>query len=160
MQPLAWSSDTVCPAMVSDVSRAGPGLAATENCTWPLPAPVAPLAIVTQGAALLALQAQPSGLVTWTAPLPAAAATLTVDALMPNVQPGPCVTLIAWSATRTDPERVCPGLAATRICTCPDPLPVCPAVILIQSVVLDADHVQPAPAATATAVAPPACGAA
>ena len=56
--------------------------------------------------------------------------------------------------------RAWPELAPTWIRTSPDPLPVCPAAMLIQSAVLDAVQVQPAPVTTAIVVAPPACGAA
>ncbi len=95
VQPFACSTVTVCPAIVSDALRAGPGFAATENCTWPLPLPVAPLAIVTHEAPLAAVHAQPPGLVTWTVPVFAAEPTLRLVALTPNEQSGPCVTVTA-----------------------------------------------------------------
>ena len=47
----------MCPAIVSDVSRAGPEFAATEYWTWPLPVPVVPLPILSQEAPPFAVQA-------------------------------------------------------------------------------------------------------
>ncbi len=61
----AWSTLTVCPAIVSWLLRAAVALlAATFSVTVPLPIPAAPPAIVIQLAFSVAVHAQPVGAVT------------------------------------------------------------------------------------------------
>ena len=65
------------PAIVSDPPLALDGLDATENVTEPLPLPIAPDAIVSQEALLVAVHVQPLAAETLTvgpAPPPALAA--------------------------------------------------------------------------------------
>ena len=143
VQPLACVTGTVWPAIESDPSRAGPELAAAANCTCPLPLPLAPAAIVSHGAPLEADHAHPGSLVTWMVPLPAGEPTLTLGGLTPNVQPVACVTVTVWSAIRSDPVRAAAGFAATLNRTSPGPLPDWPAVTVIQSSALAADHAHP-----------------
>src|SRR4051794_25613947 len=147
-------SAIVCPAIVSDVSRAGPEFAATEYCTWPVPVPVAPLTIVVQEALLLAVHEQPSALVTWTAPLPAAAPTLIFVALTPKVQPVACSNFTVCPAIVSDASRAGPGFAATENCTCPLPVPLAPLTIVAHGAALVAFQVPPSPLVTWTEPVP------
>ena len=60
----------VRPAIVSVPERPGPLVEATVKFTVPLPLPLPPDVIEIHGALLVALQPQPAGAVTATAPLP------------------------------------------------------------------------------------------
>ena len=62
------------------------------------------------------------------------------------------MTITAWPATVTVPDRWLPVvLTATEMVTVPLPVPVAPAVTVIQFAPLDAAHVQPPGAVTFTA---------
>ena len=69
-QPLPWFSVKVWPPIVSAPDRGAPELAATLYCTVPLPVPLAPDVIVSQGALLAAVHEQPSPALTVTLPVP------------------------------------------------------------------------------------------
>jgi hypothetical protein len=75
VQPCPCDTVNVCPAMASVPLREGPVVAAAVNPTLPLPAPVAPLVMLSHGALLDAVQAQPGPAVTATDPAPPAAGT-------------------------------------------------------------------------------------
>ena len=66
----------VWPAIVIVPVRCGPMLAATEKPTAPLPAPLAPELIVIQLSLLAAVHEHPETVVTFTLPVPPAAAKL------------------------------------------------------------------------------------
>jgi uncharacterized membrane protein len=146
----------VCPATVMVPVRAGPVLAATEKLTVPLPVPVAPAVMVIQASLLVAVQAQPAAAVTLVEPAPPAAAMVWLAGLMENVQPDPCETEKVCPATVIVPVRAGPVLAAAEKLTVPSPLPLAPAVMVIQASLLVAVQVQPAAAVTLVEPAPPA----
>jgi hypothetical protein len=83
VQPELWPTVNVRPAMVSVPLRAGPVVAATVNGTVPLPLRVPPLAIVSQGALLVAVHSHAAAAVTATAPAPPVLATDCDSGLMP-----------------------------------------------------------------------------
>jgi len=70
VHPCPWLTVNVCPAMVSVPDRAGPVVAATVNCTSPLPLPFVLPLIVIQDSPLFAVQVHPSPAVTVTLPPP------------------------------------------------------------------------------------------
>ena len=151
---------TVCPPTVIVPDRSPPPLAATLKGIEALPVPdEVPRAI--HGAALDAAHAHVlCDAATVTVPLPPAAANDCGLALTVNVHGGgapACVTANVWPATVTMPLRSFVAVfAATSRRTVPLPLPFAPAPIVIHGVLEDADHVQPAPAATETVTDPPA----
>ena len=73
--------------------RCGPVLAATVNCTVPLPLPLTPLEIVIHATLLVAVQAQPVAVVTLTEPDPPLAVKVWLAGVMVNEQPLACVTV-------------------------------------------------------------------
>jgi hypothetical protein len=75
-QPLACDTVKVCPATAIVPVRDGPWLAATANCTVPLPLPLAPAVTVIQASLLAAVQAQGVAVVTLTEPDPPLAVKL------------------------------------------------------------------------------------
>jgi hypothetical protein len=79
--------------MVNAALREGPLVAATVNCTSPLPVPEAPDAMVTHDAPLVAVHEQPAPAVTVTFPLPPEAGTVWVWGEIANVQPWVWVTV-------------------------------------------------------------------
>src|SRR5574341_283269 len=81
-QPLFCVTVKVRPAMVIVSIRCGPVLAATVNCTVPLPLPLAPLEIVIHAALLIAVHAQPDTVVTLTEPDPPLAVKVWLMGLM------------------------------------------------------------------------------
>ena len=87
VQPEAWLTVNVRPAMVSVPLRAGPVVDATPNCTVPLPVPLLPLVIVIHDALLAAVHAHSGTVATATALEPPALATENESGLMVNVQP-------------------------------------------------------------------------
>ena len=149
----------VCPAIVNVPDRAGPVVAATLNCTEPLPLPVPPLVIVIQSAWLAALQPQPSGAVTLTLPVPPADGTVWDCGLMANVHPDACEMVTVLSATVTVPLRAPPVEAAIWSVTAPVPLPVADPTTEIHGALLVAVQPQPCAAATWITALPPAAGA-
>jgi hypothetical protein len=66
-----------------------------------------------------------------------------------------CVTVNAWPAMVTEPERAPPMLAAALNVTEPFPLPLAPAVTVTHPALLLAVQAQPLPADTATVPVPP-----
>ena len=89
----ACETVNVRPPMLSVPCRSGPLFAATVNPTEPLPVPLAPDAIDTQPALLVAVQAQPPPALTSTEPLPPPPATVNEDGRSEMEQPLPCVTV-------------------------------------------------------------------
>jgi hypothetical protein len=81
----------------------------------------------------------------------AAAPTLTLVGLTATAQPDVWFTVIDWSPMRIVPIRDGPVFPATLNRTSPVPLPLCPAVMTIQSEEVVA--VQPHPGAARTVVA-------
>ena len=76
VHPLACVTVCVWPAIEMAAVRSGPVFAAAVNATVPLPVPLAPEVIEIHVAGVVAVQAQPAGLVTPTdVPAPPAAAT-------------------------------------------------------------------------------------
>ena len=154
VQPCPWVTVTVCPATVSVPERAGPVVAATENETVPAPLPPPPDAIVSHGASLLAVHAQPAPVATVTVRVPPAGSAEWLSGATSKVQPADCVTLKICPATLSVPARGGPDVGATVKPTVPTPTPAL-ALSEIQSTLLDAVHGQPAPAVTAITLAPP-----
>jgi hypothetical protein len=143
VQPLAWVSGTVRPAIERDPSRAGPAFAATEYCTWPAPLPADPAAMVIHDAAVAAVHGHPSAVATCMAPAAGAAPTLTLEGLIVAVQPLACVIGTVRPAIESDASRAGPVFAATAYCTCPLALPLEPDAMVIQGAVLVAPHPHP-----------------
>ena len=149
------------PATVSVVDRELLVVfAATLYPTLPLPEPDVEVENVTQLAGLCAVHAQPEPAVMAIVPVPELEAT---DALVGEIaypHPAACVTVTAWPATVSTPERDCVvALAATEYETVPDPVPLAPLVIDIQDTALVAFQVQPATVVTETLPVPPAVAA-
>jgi hypothetical protein len=121
--------------------------------TEPLPLPVAPAVIVSQAALLVAAHAQPVAAVTLTAPPVIPAATTLADAAdSVGAQGAPaCVTVKATPPIVSVAERaVVVGFAVTLYVTDPLPLPVAPALMVIQAALSVAVHAHPVTAVTAT----------
>jgi hypothetical protein len=95
VQPFACDTESVCPAIETFPSRAGPEFAAIENGTCPGPLPLEPAPMVIHGDPLAADQAQPGAAATWNAPVVAAGPTLTLGGLTVNVQPELWLTVTA-----------------------------------------------------------------
>ena len=116
-----WVTVAVCPPIVSAAVRAPPPLAATVKATEPLPMPLAPLPMVSQGAPLVAVQAHSAVVVTVTgAPAPPPALTVCDGGVNANVQAigaASCEMLIALPAIVTEPVRATPVFAATAMVT-------------------------------------------
>ena len=113
----------VRPAIASVPDRPGPFVDATVKLTVPLPLPLPPAVIEIHGALLLALQAQPAGAATETAPVPPAGATDCDSGDIAKVHASPCVTVTVCPATVSVPERGGPVDAATLNEIVPPPLP-------------------------------------
>jgi hypothetical protein len=72
-----WVTVNICPAIVSVPIRCAPVFAVALYATVPPPVPLAPLVIVSHGALLVAVQAQPAVVVTVTGePAPPLAASV------------------------------------------------------------------------------------
>ena len=155
VQPCPWFTVNVRPAIVSDPERDGPVVDAAVNRTVPFPVPLSPEEIVSHGALLVAVHAQPGAAVTATLPLPPPEATDWVSGAIAYVQPCDCVTVTVCPAIVSEPERDGPGVAATLKVTLPLALPDVEPWIAIHSTVVDAVHVQPFPADTLTVPEPP-----
>src|SRR3954471_14872648 len=113
---------TVRLATVSVPLRAGPVLAASAASTWPLPDPVAPLAIVTHGTLLPAVHAQPAAAVTSTRSFEALLPRAKVSGATTNVQAPSWVSANGWVAIRMVAVRPGPVFGSTVNCTAPAPL--------------------------------------
>jgi hypothetical protein len=129
------------PATVNVPVRDGPLVGATVNGTVPFPVP-AVVPIEVHGTSLDAVHGHPGPVVTATTlDPPAAPAANDVGAIV-KVQPSAWETLKRRPATVIVPARGGPVVGATANATGPDPLPLAPAVIEIQSVSELAVHVQ------------------
>ena len=142
--PWPWFTVNVRPAIVSVPDRPGPLVDATAILTVPLPFPLPPDVIEIHGALLVALQAQPDGALTETAPVPPPGATDCDSGDIVKVHASPCVTVTVCPATVNVPERAGPAAAATLNDTVPVPFPFAPDAIVIHGWLLDAVHGQPA----------------
>jgi len=132
-------------------TRALAGFATIVNVTLPLPLPLAPPVIVIQVSDVLAVQAQPGPAVTATAvPAPAVAGADWLVGLIEYAQGAACVMVCTWPPTVIVPVRAAPVLAATLYVKVPLPLPVAPAVMLIQVSDRVAVHAHPAAVVTVT----------
>jgi hypothetical protein len=92
----AAACDTVKvrPATVRVPMRWAPVFAVALNCTRPSPAPELPDVIVSQDdALLLAVQAQPDAVCTFTVPVPPAVGTFCEVGSIVKLQPAVCVTV-------------------------------------------------------------------
>ena len=152
----------VWPATVSVPARGvWSVLAATENCTVPLPVPDAPAVIDSHGTLAVADHAQPVPVVTSTEPVVLDAPTdceLADREYVHGVDDTPdWVTVNVWPAIVAVPVRAAEDpLAATVIPTAPSPAPLAPAVIVSHGAWLVAVHSQPPPASTVSETGPPA----
>ena len=156
VQPLPCDTVTVCPAMVSMAERGPPGVAAAVNCTVPLPAPLAPAVMDSQGALLLALQAQSAPVVTLMLPLPPVAAMLVLVGVTANAQPLPWVIVMSVRPTLIVPVRAAPVSGATVKAIVPLPLPEVGPVNVIHAALLPALQGHPPSASIRAEPLPPA----
>lgn len=155
VQPWPWFTVNVRPAMVSVPERDGPVVDAATNRTVPLPLPDSPDEIVSQGALLAAVHAQPSGAVTATVPLPPDAGSDSVSGAIAKEQPWDCVTVTVCPATVSVPLRDGPVVAATVNVTVPSAVPDVEPGIEIHGTTVDAVQAHPFPAVTVTVPEPP-----
>src|SRR5262249_10912026 len=130
--------------------RCGPVLVCTVKVTGPVPLPVAGLTLVIQGTLLDAVHEQPAAALTVLEPGAPGLAKLAVAGAMVAGQPPPCVTVNAWPATVSVPVRSGPSFACTAKATLPAPVPFGGLTFVIQDVLLEAVHAQPAAALTVT----------
>lgn len=152
----------VSPATTTEPSRTSPLLVATPIVAAPVPLPLAPSTIASQGALLAAVQEHAAELaVTETRIDPPEAATPVCDAATVNRHgAASCARSTVASFTRTVPRRaIGSGFAATRNATVPSPCPDVPSVIEIHELLVVADQVQSLVVATATLPLAPAYGA-
>ena len=121
-----------------------------------MPVPVAPAVIVTQVALLVAVHPQPVDAVTATLPVLAPATTFAeAGEIVDTHGMASCVTVNVLPPIVSVPVRgVVAVLAATLYVIDPLPLPVAPAVTVIQASLLVAVHAQPPAAATVTVPVP------
>jgi hypothetical protein len=153
-----WLKLTLSPAIVI-----GPDLAtedvfdATVYVTDPVPEPFAPLVIVTQLRALVAVQEQPAEAVTLTEPDPPEGPSDNVVGEQANVQVRPdWPTTNDWSPMVIVPERALEELFVVRPkFTVPLPVPLLPVVTTSQAESLVAVQAHAAAAVTLTLLAPP-----
>lgn len=96
-----------CPPIVRVAERADvPVFAAIENATVPLPLPLAPEVIVTQGSGVVAVHAQLPGAVTATVPFPPDAATACdAGVIVTSHDMAACVTVNVIPAIVSVPVR-------------------------------------------------------
>jgi hypothetical protein len=146
------------PAIASVAVRAVTlvfGWAANE--TVPDPVPVEPADIVTHAAPLAAVQVHPGVVVTVTVPLPPGAGSVALEgAIVYEQAAAACVTVnVLPPAVNVPVREVVAVFACTLYPTLPLPLPVPPAVMLIQLAPLVAVHPQPAGAVTLIVPPPP-----
>ena len=133
---------TVFPAIVSDPSLALYPFAATETVTVPESVlPEAPLRTASHAVLLTAVQLQPPPCVRLTVNVTVSppGCALTVVGLTLYRQGTPsCVTVTAWSAMVSVPNREAPVFALALYETAPAPVPLPPPVIAIHPSSLDA----------------------
>ena len=152
VQPVAWFTVCVCPAIVIVAERAGPVFAPTVNATVPLPDPLAPEVMVSQACEGVAAQLQPAGAVTVIdVAAPAPAGTDCEGGAMLVLHEPACVTVCVWVPMLIVPVRPAPVFAVNVKVTLPLPVPDAPPVIVIQDAVVVAVHPQPPAAETAMA---------
>jgi hypothetical protein len=120
--------------------------------------PVAPAVTVIHAALLVDVQAHPVAAVTVIVPVPVEAPTLAEAEAIVGAQGAPAwVTVNVLPPIVSVPVRgLVVGFAATLYVTDPFPLPVAPALMVIQATLLVAVHAQPAAAVTVTVPLPPA----
>jgi hypothetical protein len=122
-----------------------------------LPVPLELDVIVSHGTWLVAVQAQPAGVVSvMGAEAPAVAGTVLADGVNEKLQPLPWLTVSVWPAMRAVPVRGDPGFAAMLSVTGAVPDPVAPEATVIHTAWEIAVHAQPAGAVTVTVWLPPA----
>jgi hypothetical protein len=155
VQPCPCTTVTFWPATVIVPDRVGPVVGAAVKVTVPDPLPLAPDAMVIQGALLDAVHAHPPPVVTETVPFPPADGTVCVSGVAAYVQPWPWTTVTVCPATLIEPVRDGPVVPATAKVTVPGPVPLEPAVMVIHGTLLAAVHAHPAAAATLTVRLPP-----
>ena len=155
MQPCPWSTVNVLPPIVSVADRAAPEVGAAANCTSPLPVPLAPDVIVSHGALLVAVQAQPGPVAIATEPEPPDAGTLWRSADSVYSQPCAWVTVTVRPATLNVPVRAAPSAAATENVTSAGPTPLETPWIVIHGAWLSAVQEQAAAVVTRTLLVPP-----
>jgi hypothetical protein len=151
-----WVTVNVRPAIVRVPLRAAPEFEATLNRTVPLPLPLLPCVIVSQGALLVADQAHPAEALTATSPVPPAMSNACDSGEIENEHPGDWFTVTVWFATVSVPARAGPLVAWTENVTVPSPLPDDPAVTVIHDAPLAAVHAHPGAAVTVMVPVPPA----
>jgi len=158
----AWLTVNVRPPTVNVPARGVVLLlAATENCTVPLPVPDAPAVIDSHGTLAVADHAQPVAVNRFTDPVVLDALTdceLADREYVHGMDDVPdCVTVNVWPAIVAVPVRCAEDpFAAAVILTTPSPAPLAPAVIVSQDASLVAVHSQPLPASTVSEIGPPA----
>ena len=158
----AWVTVNVRPPTVNVPVRGVVSLlAATENCTVPLPVPEAPAVIDSHGTLAVAAHAQPVPVNRFTDPVVLDALTdceLADREYVHGVDDTPdCVTIKVWPAIVAVPVRAAEDpFAAAVIPTIPSPAPLAPAVIVSQEALVVAVHSQPSPASTVSEMGPPA----
>jgi hypothetical protein len=148
----------VWPPIVSGAIRATPVFGATEKSTVPLPFPFEPDVIVTQGAPLVAVQAQPASVLTETLPVPPPAAIVALDGAnwIPQAAPAwPTGAVVPFNETRPCRGDGL-GFAATWNWTWPPPCPETGERLVIQLTSAEAVHEHSACVETAMLPAPPA----
>lgn len=158
----AWLTVKVWPPIVTVPDRVPPVFAATFTLTEPLPLPLAPLAIVSHGALLVAVQVQPAAVDTATfTPFAPAAGTDWLVGLMLTVHDVPDDP--AWLTVNVVPpilmlpmRPVVDEFAATLKPREAFPLPLAGDVSVIHGTRLLAVHGHPEAAVIATDPEPPA----
>ena len=152
----------VCPAIVSVPVRAEEDpFAATLIATVPSPAPLAPPVMVSHGAWLAAVHAQPPPVSTVAeiGPPPAATDSVADDNVNVHVGPGApaavCDSVYICPAISTVPDRSRPVFGATSIATLPLPVPDAPMLTVIQDALLVAVQEHDGPAVTRIVRLPP-----
>jgi hypothetical protein len=154
-----WLTVTVVPATVSVPVRGAPvPFASIAPCTTPSPLPEAPLVTVIQGTLLTAVQAHPVEAVTLIDPLPPAAGAFAEVGVTVNVQPDSWLMVTVRPATVTLPDLAGPVFAATEISVAPGPVPLPPAVTVIQGDGFPAVQAHSAAVVTSMRAAPPPAG--
>ena len=146
-----------CPATVSVAERELLAVfAATLYPIVALPVPDEGVVNVTHDGAFCVFQKHPSPDVTAIVPLLAEAGSDALVGEMAYPHPANCVTVTAWPATVSTPERGdCVGFGSAEYVTVPEPVPLAPFVIVNHDTELDAVQAQPACVVTFTvAVAP------
>lgn len=140
---------TVWPAAVNVPVRGLPvAFCAMENVTEPIPEPAAPLVMVIQLVAVVAVHGQDVPETTLSVRLLAIASTAKLTGVAVDAQPvAACVTVTVWPAAVNVPVRGVPVVfCAMENVTAPIPDPVAPLVMAIHPVPVVAVHEQEVPA--------------